>query len=126
MWGYGAMPDWLYGYLMWQFCPAGTTEQTEVHRLVLKYMLAFLTDDQRVLTPGHAITTEPNIEFFVTEKRNAKAIREDNPGIFTYFMHQPGKAHAQAFKDLMATAETDPLGSRPLDFAYRHLKGGGF
>lgn len=80
---------------------------SETHRLVNKYMLAFLTKQQNILTPGHAINSEPDIEFFVTEKRNTRAIEtkpggmqgEDHPDHFVYFKHQSGKATAKAEKD---------------------------
>jgi hypothetical protein len=108
------------------YCGPDILDGAEAHRLIVKYMLAFLTHDQRVLTPGHAITSEPDVEFFVTEKRSPSSIDAEWPGLFTYHMHQPGKAHAKAFKDLVATAETDPMGPRPTDFAFRVLGPRGF
>ncbi len=78
----------------------------EAYRLTNKYVIAFLktnlskeTGYQNILTPGYAITREPRIEFFVTEKSNPNAIDEDWPGYYLYFMHQPGKAQAKAPKD---------------------------
>ena len=75
------------------------------YQLATKYMIAFLKTHlageqgyQSMLTPGHALK-EPYIEFFVTEKRNPRAIDEDWPDDFWYFMHQPGSAHAKAAKD---------------------------
>lgn len=86
----------------------------EARRLVHFYAIAFLrtvlngaTEYRSMLTPGWALTNEPNIEFFVTEKRAAQAIDDDWPGYFTYFMHQPGRA--QAF------GEKDPAVMRPVD-----------
>ena len=73
----------------------------ETHRLVNKYMVAFLTKQQNILTPGHAINSESDIEFFVTEKRNPHAIDDDYPDHFVYFKHQSGKATAKAEKDPM-------------------------
>ena len=72
-------------------------------------MAAFLKGDQRILTPGHANNSEPDIEFFVTEKRSPNSIvttktgfnGQDEPGLFVYFMHQSGKATAKAEKDPM-------------------------
>lgn len=107
-------------------CAPGFIEAPEIRRIIVKYMLAFLTHDQRVLTPGHAITSEPNVEFFVTEKRSPRSIDAEWPGWYTYHIHQPGKAHAMAFKDLVVTAEMDPLGPRPMNFAARFLGPGGF
>ena len=79
---------------------------SEAHRIVSKYMIAFLKtnlDDesgyQRILTPGHAINQESTVEFFVTEKRNPNAIEDDWPDTYTYFMHQPGSEQAIAEKN---------------------------
>jgi len=103
----------LYGY------PCDLDRET--HRLVNKYMVAFLKKQQRILTPGHAINSEPDIEFFVTEKRNPHAIDmestgmqgEDLPGQFIYFMHQPGKATAKAEKDPMNQPPAAYFGEQP-------------
>ena len=84
-------------------------------------MLAFLRDLQPVLTPGHALTREPNVEFFISEKRNPNAIDEDWPDLFTYFMHQPGRSHAKAQGFLTATGAKDPTGARPMEFTFRYL-----
>lgn len=94
---------------MWQswFCTAAaTTPNAEVRRLVSKYSVAFLKTQlagesgyQDILTPGYALAREPGVEFFVTEKRNAKAIDDEWPGEFVYFPHQPGGAQAHAAKD---------------------------
>ncbi len=94
---------------------------SETHRLVNKYMVAFLTKQQNILTPGHAINSEPDIEFFVTEKRNPHAIEtepggmqgEDHPGEFVYFMHQPGKATAKAEKNSMNQPSVFYFGDQP-------------
>jgi dienelactone hydrolase len=82
------------------------TPSAQVHPLVGKYMVAFLrthllaeSGHQHILTPGWALTREPLVEFFVTEKRNPHAIDEEWPGTFTYFMHQPGSQQARAEKD---------------------------
>jgi hypothetical protein len=87
----------------------------EAHRIVTKYMIAFLKtnlDDesgyQPILTPGHAVRDESVVEFFVTEKRNPRAIKEDWPGTYTYFMHQPGSEEAKADKN--------PAQSLPVDY----------
>jgi predicted dienelactone hydrolase len=86
---------------------------SETHRLVNKYMVAFLTKQQSILTPGHAINSEPDIEFFVTEKRNPHAIDDDYPGHFVYFMHQSGKATAKAEKDSMNQPSIFYVGDQP-------------
>jgi hypothetical protein len=96
-------------------------DPSETHRLVNKYMVAFLKKQQNILTPGHAINSEPDIEFFVTEKRNPNAIDtepgglqgEDHPGQFVYFMHQSGKATAKAKKDPMNQSGPTLLGDQP-------------
>ncbi|MEJ2542205.1 MAG: hypothetical protein P8188_19950, partial [Gemmatimonadota bacterium] len=106
------------------FCDLGTLNGAEVRRLVTKYMLAFLQDYQPILTPGHALTREPNVEFFVTEKRSVNAIDEDWPDLFTYFMHQPGRSHAQANAEVTALGVKDPMGARPMEFAFRYLPRG--
>ena len=85
----------------------------ETHRLINKYMVAFLTKQQNILTPGHAINSEPDIEFFVTEKRNPHAIDDDYPGHFVYFMHQSGKATAKAEKNSMNQPSVFYLGDQP-------------
>jgi len=108
------------------YCGPEVLEGAEAYRIIVKYMLAFLTHDQRVLTPGHAITSEPNVEFFVTEKRSPRSIDTEWPDWYVYHIHQPGKAHAMAFKELVAMAEMDPTGPRPMDFAFRYLGRRGF
>lgn len=123
---YGAVTPGVYEFLKANYCSSFTVDPSEARRIILKYMLAFLTHDQRILTPGHTLTSEPAVEFFVTEKRNPAAITDDWPGLFTYFMHQPGKAHANSFKELMATAEKDPEGLGALDFAFKYFANGRF
>lgn len=86
---------------------------SETHRLVNKYMVAFLAKQQNILTPGHAINSEPDIEFFVTEKRNPHAIDDDYPDHFVYFMHQSGKATANAEKDSMNLPSIFYFGEQP-------------
>ncbi len=65
--------------------------------IIKRYMLAFLKTQlageagyQNMLTPGWAIKNEPNIQFFVTEKKNPNAIDQDWPDISIYFQGQPG------------------------------------
>lgn len=76
------------------------------HRIVTKYMIAFLKANlhidsgyQSILTPGHALKDESMVEFFVTEKRNSHAIKEDWPETYIYFMHQPGSDQEKADKN---------------------------
>jgi predicted dienelactone hydrolase len=104
-----------YNYL----CNPPILPSAEAHRLINKYVVAFLTNQQSILTPGSALRSEPDIEFFVTEKRNPNAIDDDWPGDFTYFMHQPGWATSKA---VMARAEKDPVGPRPIHFGYRNWR----
>lgn len=85
---------------------APATPRPEAHRLISLYLGAFLktylegeSGYQNILTPGYALSREPNIEFFVTEKRNPKSIKEDWPGDFVYFPHQPGSQQARDAKD---------------------------
>lgn len=73
-------------YVDWVLAPfSDAIPPPLAHQLVNKYMIAFLktqlageTGYQRILTPGWAIKREPDIEFFVTEKK------------FDYFINQPG------------------------------------
>jgi hypothetical protein len=84
----------------------------EVQRLATKYAIAFLKTHlagevgyAHVLTPGWAITSEQNIEFFVTERTNAHASEENLPCMvptcptFGYFPNQPGAEREQAERD---------------------------
>ena len=102
-------------YVLRHSCGPDVIESAEAHRLVAKYMLAMLTHQQSILTPGHAITSEPDIEFFVTEKQNSHSIDAEWPDFFTYHMHQPGKATSRANKNLTATAETNPTDRPPVE-----------
>jgi predicted dienelactone hydrolase len=84
----------------------GMTPSGEVHTLVGQYLVAFLKGNllgnkahERLLTPGYALTRQPLIEFFVTEKRSPQSIDEDWPDDFIYFMHQPGSEKAHAAKN---------------------------
>lgn len=88
----------------------GYLPSAEAHRLTTKYMIAFLKTHlsgepgyQKILTPGYALTREPAVEFFVTEKKSPSSIFEDWPSDFTYFMHQPGSEQARAEKDPPST-----------------------
>lgn len=117
---HGVLPPGVWSWLDANYCSGATLEGAEVRRIVVQYMLAFLTDLRPVLTPGHALTREPNVEFFVTERRNPAAIDDEWPDLFTYFMHQPGKAHAQASLALTATGVKDPAGARSMEFAFRY------
>lgn len=84
----------------------------EVQRLASKYAIAFLKTQlagevgyQRIVTPGWAITSEQNIEFFVTERTNAHATEENLPCMvatcptFGYFPNQAGSEREQAARD---------------------------
>ncbi len=73
------------------------------NRIITQYMVAFLKVElagergySAMLTPGWALTSEPNAELFVTEKRSPQSIGADWPSDFVYFMHQPGSAQARA------------------------------
>lgn len=97
-------PD-TYPALEEAFCGA-PLPTNEVHRIVTKYMVAFLKTNldgepgyQPILTPGHALKDESMVEFFVTEKRNPHVIDEDWPETYVYFTHQPGSEQAKAEKN---------------------------
>jgi hypothetical protein len=84
---------------------SGTIPRDEVHRIVGQYMVSFLKANlehragyQHVLTPGYALTHEPYVEFFVTEKRDPNSIDEDWPDDIIYFDHQPGSGKTEAEK----------------------------
>jgi hypothetical protein len=66
------------------------------------------------------------VEFFVTERKSPNAIDEDWPDTFIYFMHQPGREHANASTALTAFGVKNATGARPMEFAFRYLGGGGF
>lgn len=94
-------------------CSPEPIPQTEVERLTMLYMIAFLKVNlvgdhryQAYLTPGYALGNEPDIEFFVTEKRNPHAVDEDWPDNFLYFMHQPGSEQAIGPKNPHGPPET--------------------
>jgi hypothetical protein len=96
-------------FLVNRFC-GSVTAPGVVHPLVSKYQVAFLKTHlageagyQHILTPGWAMTREPLIEFFVTEKRNPNAIDDDWPAEFIYFKHQPGSEQARAEKNAKHT-----------------------
>ena len=65
----------------------------------LKTNLAGEPGYKNILTPGYALTSEPAIEFFVTEKRSPSSIFDDWPSAFAYFPHQPGSAQFRAEKE---------------------------
>ncbi len=123
---YGIYPPGFADWLKSMYCPPDILDGFEARRIVVKYMVAFLTGDQSILTPGHALAWEPNVEFFVTERRSPNAIDDDWPDTFIYFMHQPGREHANASTALTAFGMKDPTGARPMDFAFRYLNGGRF
>ncbi|MEJ2109743.1 MAG: dienelactone hydrolase family protein [Acidobacteriota bacterium] len=98
-------PDILVTIMQNRYC-AAPLPAPEVKRLITKYTVAFLKTNlsgkpgyQSVLTPGHALTRESMVEFFVTEKRNPNSIDEDWPDYFIFFEHQPGSEKSKAFKD---------------------------
>ncbi len=67
---------------------------------------------ENVLTPGYALTDEPNAQFFVTERRTAESMTEDWPPASTYFQHQPGSAQAQAVRRPAGDPTPNALGVR--------------
>jgi len=104
-------------FALFATCDSTVISPSEAHRLITKYMVAFLTTVlvgspgyQSILTPGYAITSEPAIEFFETEKRNPNALDADWPGYFAYFMHQPGTAQARGAKDPSPQRQIVPPG----------------
>ncbi len=115
----GIQPRWGPG-MYWFACVMPSTPAAEVHRIVNQYVLAFLTHRQSVLTPGFALTSEPLVEFFVTERRSPSSIDEENP-LFVYFMHQPGRGHGDL---LTATGEKNPTGHGPDAYGIARLSGG--
>jgi dienelactone hydrolase len=89
----------------------------EAHRIVTQYLMAFLKTNlaqeagyQHVLTPGFALTREPMVEFFVTEKRNGQPDKDDWPDEFLYFAHQPAKAKVRAPKNPAAVLPVPQTG----------------
>lgn len=99
---------------MWEgFVCAAPLPNHEANLLTTKYMIAFLKTHlsgeesyQNMMTPGYVLKNEPDLEFFVTEKRSPSSIDDKWPGYFIYFPHQPGSAQAKAAKQL--TGEKDP------------------
>lgn len=88
-------------------CNASKVAPTEMRRILNQYVLAFLTHQQSILTPGYALTTEPNVEFFVTERRSPSSIEVNLPDATLYFMHQQGRGHGDA---LVTTGLRNPPG----------------
>ena len=117
MGAYGAFPPGFGEWWVSQNCPPGELALDEVRRLVVKYAYAFLTHDQRVLTPGHAITREGDIEFFNSVRSNLTAAQHSPNANFAFWQHQPGKTHGESTVDQMASAPKDPAGLGPMDFA---------
>ena len=104
-------PAQVAGRLSQPWC-AAALRAPEVERLATKYAIAFLKTHltgepgyQHILTPGWAITSEQNIEFFVTERTNAHATEENLPcqvptcPAFGYFPNQAGSQREQAERD---------------------------
>ncbi len=88
------------------FCYSTPEHALEIQNITTMYMVAFLKANlvgdhsyQYILTPGYALTEQPLVEFFVTEKRNGVEVTEEWPDYFFYFMHQPADEHAKALKD---------------------------
>jgi len=94
------------------WCTTAALPAAEVQRLATKYAIAFLKTQlagesgyQHILTPGWAITSEQNIEFFRTERTNAHATEENLPCMlptcpaFGYFPNQAGSQREQAERD---------------------------
>ena len=85
-----------------------STPSTVAMPIANKYAVAFLktvlareSGYQAMLTPGWALRRESLVEFFVTEKRNPNAVKEE-PGFgayYLYFPHQPGSEQARGLKD---------------------------
>ncbi len=118
LWNRGISPmwgQWFYDVT----CLPPRMPSAELHRILNEYVLAFLTHRQSVLTPGFALTSEPNVEFFVTERRSPSSITEDWPS-YIYFMHQPGRGHGDV---LTATAAKDPNGPPPDAYGIRRMSG---
>lgn len=107
-------PAWVYN----MSCVMPTLTPAETHRIVNQYVLAFLTHQQSLLTPGFALVREPNVEFFVTERRSPSSIEVDRPDMFIYFMHQQGRGHGD---ELTAFAPKDPNGPPNSGYGIRNL-----
>lgn len=114
----GIIDEETLNYFVGSYCSAAIPKPV-AYRLITKYMIAFLKtnlagepDYQNILTPGYALTNEPDIEFFVTEKRNPNADDEDWPGDYMYFIHQPGGETAKAEKNPQQLLPIPYLGLR--------------
>lgn len=110
-------PAWVAGG-----CSPPMLAPSEMRRLMNQYVLAFLTHDQSVLTPGFALAREPNIEFFVAERRSPSSIDVNYPELVTYFMHQPGRGHGT---DVVTTGSRNPGGPPADGFGLARLGGYG-
>lgn len=97
---------------------------SDAHRIVLRYLTAFLdtelrgiTGEQRILTPGWALTSETDVQFFPTERRSANAAGE--PDDFWYFKEQAASDVERASKQLRLRVADPPDRSDlvPLDEA---------
>ena len=102
---WGLLPPEVVDAFLATYCTDSIPSLT-AHQLTTKYMIAFLKTQlvgepgyNRILTPGWAITREPDIEFFGTEKKDPHAINDDWPDMSTYFINQPGSETAKAYKD---------------------------
>jgi dienelactone hydrolase len=76
---------------------ASLTPYATAERILWRYAVAFgrtqLAGDpgyQRILTPGWAITREPDVQFYVTEKRNGLTPTVEFPDETWFFQVQPG------------------------------------
>lgn len=112
----GILPPEVVDQILAPICN-GLIPSLTAHQLVNKYMISFLKTHlsgepgyQQVLTPGWAIKREPDIEFFVTEKKNANSIIDDFPNEFIYFTNQPGNETAKAYKDPLSTLQIPHIG----------------
>ncbi len=112
----GILPPEVVQLWLQLYC-TNTIPSSDAHRLVTKYMIAFLkthlvgeTGYQQILTPGWAITREQDIEFFVTERINANATDEDWPCCYMYFPNQPGSEQERAEKDPIEMLPIEHLG----------------
>jgi hypothetical protein len=84
-----------------------STPSTVAMPIANKYAVAFLKTVlarepgyQDMLTPGWALKRESLVEFFVTEKRNPKAVTDPGFGAYyLYFPHQPGSEQALGEKN---------------------------
>lgn len=114
----GIIDEVFFEYLAQLYCSADIPT-LEAYRLITKYSIAFLKTHlagepgyQHILTPGFALTTEPDIEFFVTERGNGAAQDEDWPDDFWYFMHQPGSDRAHVATNAVESLPVPHMGLR--------------